>query len=113
MMATAHPRRNRMPPATLTAPPPPLKRAGEAPKSAIIIGAGPGGLAAAMLLAKAGVSVRVVERLPSVGGRCSAIQEQGYRFDPRANIFPLPTGPGTHLQDVRPRPDARRADGAA
>jgi phytoene dehydrogenase-like protein len=37
-------------------------------RSALIIGAGPGGLAAAMLLARAGLDVTVVERLPHVGG---------------------------------------------
>ena len=64
--------------------------AGKAPKSAIVIGAGPGGLAAAMLLANAGVSVRVIERLPNVGGRCSAIREQGYRFDLGPTFFLYP-----------------------
>ncbi|MGL6072764.1 MAG: phytoene desaturase family protein [Fimbriiglobus sp.] len=61
-----------------------------APKSVIIVGAGPGGLAAAMLLAQAGVQVRVVERLPKVGGRCSSIQEQGYRFDLGPTFFLYP-----------------------
>ena len=64
--------------------------AGKAPKSAIVIGAGPGGLAAAMLLANAGVNVRVIERLPTVGGRCSAIREQGYRFDLGPTFFLYP-----------------------
>ena len=64
--------------------------AGKAPKSVLIIGAGPGGLAAAMLLAQAGVKVDVVERLPAVGGRCSAIREQGYRFDLGPTFFLYP-----------------------
>jgi phytoene desaturase len=64
--------------------------ASKQPKSAIIIGAGPGGLAAAMMLANAGVQVRVIERLPSVGGRCSSIQEQGYRFDLGPTFFLYP-----------------------
>ncbi len=63
----------------------------KSPPSVIIIGAGPGGLAAALLLAHAGVSVRVIERLPCVGGRCSAIEEQGFRFDlgPTFFLYPL------------------------
>ena len=48
-------------------------------KQVLIIGAGPGGLAAAMLLAKAGVAVRVLERLPRVGGRCSALEADGFK----------------------------------
>ncbi|WP_020469222.1 phytoene desaturase family protein [Zavarzinella formosa] len=59
--------------------------------SVIIIGAGPGGLAAALLLAHAGVKVRIIERLPRPGGRCSAIEEQGFRFDlgPTFFLYPL------------------------
>jgi phytoene desaturase len=39
----------------------------------VIIGAGPGGLAAAMLLAKAGAQVTILEKQPRVGGRTSRI----------------------------------------
>lgn len=47
-----------------------------------IIGAGPGGLATAMLLAQAGVRVRVLERLPVPGGRTSTIAtREGFKFD--------------------------------
>jgi phytoene desaturase len=58
---------------------------------AIIIGAGPGGLATAMLLAKAGLEVTVIERQPRVGGRTSAIESDGYRFDlgPTFFLYPL------------------------
>ncbi len=63
---------------------------GDARKSVVIVGAGPGGLAAAMLLAKAGVQVTVLERLPRVGGRCSAIEEQGFRFDLGPTFFLYP-----------------------
>ena len=63
----------------------------KATPSVLIIGAGPGGLAAALLLAKAGVKVRIIERLNRPGGRCSAIEEQGYRFDlgPTFFLYPL------------------------
>jgi len=47
----------------------------------IIIGAGPGGLASAMLLAKAGPEVTVLEKQPRVGGRTSLIEADGYKFD--------------------------------
>ena len=55
-----------------------------------IIGAGPGGLAAAMLLAKSGARVRILERLPRVGGRCSAIEAEGFRFDVGPTFFLYP-----------------------
>ena len=67
-----------------------FRTSGKKPKSVLIIGAGPGGLAAAILLAHAGVQVRVVERLPRVGGRCSAIEEQGFRFDLGPTFFLYP-----------------------
>lgn len=60
------------------------------PQSVLIVGAGPGGLAASLLLARAGLDVHVVERLPHVGGRCSAIQEQGFRFDLGPTFFLYP-----------------------
>ena len=59
-------------------------------KSVLIVGAGPGGLAAAMLLAKAGVQVTVVEKEPRVGGRTSAIEGEGFRFDLGPTFFLYP-----------------------
>ena len=59
-------------------------------KSVVIVGAGPGGLAAALLCAHAGLKVTVVERMPRVGGRCSAIEEQGFRFDLGPTFFLYP-----------------------
>ena len=56
----------------------------------LIIGAGPGGLATAMLLAKAGVEVTVLEKQPRVGGRTSAIESEGYRFDLGPTFFLYP-----------------------
>lgn len=60
-------------------------------RSVLIIGAGPGGLAAALMLAHAGMRVKIVERLPRVGGRCSAIEEDGFRFDLGPTFFLYPT----------------------
>ncbi len=56
-----------------------------------IIGAGPGGLACAMLLANAGVRVRVLERLGVPGGRTSTITTpEGFRFDLGPTFFLYP-----------------------
>ena len=59
-------------------------------KQVIVIGAGPGGLASAILLAAAGVRVKIVERLPFVGGRTSSIEAQGYKFDLGPTFFLYP-----------------------
>ena len=59
-------------------------------KQVIVIGAGPGGLAAAILLAAAGVKVKVIERLPTVGGRTSSIESDGFKFDLGPTFFLYP-----------------------
>ena len=59
-------------------------------KRVLIIGAGPGGLASAMLLATAGLDVTVIEKQPFVGGRTSAIEGDGYRFDLGPTFFLYP-----------------------
>jgi len=59
-------------------------------KSVIIIGAGPGGLAAAILLAGRGFRVKVIERLPTVGGRTSSLKEGPYTFDLGPTFFLYP-----------------------
>jgi phytoene desaturase len=60
------------------------------PRSAVIVGAGPGGLAAAMLLAKSGVKVTVVEKRGVVGGRTSTIEQDGFKFDVGPTFFLYP-----------------------
>ena len=60
------------------------------PKRVIIIGSGPGGLATALLLAKQGLDVTVLEKQPRVGGRTSAIESDGYRFDVGPTFFLYP-----------------------
>ena len=50
-------------------------------KKIIVIGAGPGGLAASMLLAHKGYDVHVYEKQSFVGGRTSHLQLGDYRFD--------------------------------
>lgn len=50
-------------------------------QTAIVIGAGFGGLATAALLAKQGYSVTVLEKNEGPGGRASVWREQGFTFD--------------------------------
>lgn len=59
-------------------------------KSIAIVGAGPGGLAAAMLLAARGVKVTIFERQPVIGGRTSSIQAEGFKFDVGPTFFLYP-----------------------
>jgi phytoene desaturase len=59
-------------------------------KEVIIIGAGPGGLAASILLASAGLRVKILERLPVVGGRTSTIEADGFKFDLGPTFFLYP-----------------------
>jgi phytoene desaturase len=56
----------------------------------VIVGAGPGGLASAMLLARAGVDVTILERQPHVGGRTSSHGSGGYTFDLGPTFFLYP-----------------------
>jgi len=59
-------------------------------KKVVVIGAGPGGLASAILLASQGMKVKVIERLPIVGGRTSSIEADGYKFDLGPTFFLYP-----------------------
>jgi phytoene desaturase len=56
----------------------------------LVIGAGPGGLAVALLLAGAGARVRVFDRQPQVGGRTSTLVADGFRFDQGPTFFLYP-----------------------
>ena len=56
----------------------------------VVIGAGPGGLAAAMLLSHSGAKVTVLEKQDRVGGRTSSIQEKGFTFDLGPTFFLYP-----------------------
>ena len=59
-------------------------------KQITIIGAGPGGLASAILLAASGQRVRIFERMPFVGGRTSTIESAGYKFELGPTFFLYP-----------------------
>lgn len=54
---------------------------------AVVVGAGFGGLAAALRLAEDGLSVRLHERLKYPGGCASTFERQGYRFEAGATLF--------------------------
>lgn len=56
----------------------------------IIVGAGPGGLSSAMLLASAGMRVTVLERQQHVGGRTSALKLGPFTFDMGPTFFLYP-----------------------
>jgi phytoene dehydrogenase-like protein len=71
-----------------------------AKKKAVIVGAGPGGTAAAMLLAHQGYDVEVFEKNARVGGRTSELTLGHYRFD---------LGPGCFKRQARSRDDPARA----
>lgn len=57
---------------------------------AVVIGAGLGGLAAAMRLGAKGYRVEVVDRLDTPGGRGSCIWKDGHRFDLGPTIVTVP-----------------------
>jgi phytoene desaturase len=59
-------------------------------KKIIVIGAGPGGLAAAMLLAGKGYDVEVYEKQTFVGGRNGAVTMDGYTFDIGPTFLSMP-----------------------
>ena len=56
----------------------------------VIVGAGPGGLSCAMLLAKAGVKVTILEKTDRVGGRTKVFEKDGYKFDNGPTFFHYP-----------------------
>jgi phytoene desaturase len=61
-----------------------------AEKSAVIIGAGIGGIATAVYLAKSGYNVSVFEKNSSAGGRCGQLIRDGHRFDLGATMLLMP-----------------------
>ena len=59
--------------------------------TATIIGSGPNGLSAAIVLASAGIATTVLERNSQIGGACSTgeITLPGYRHDLGSSVYPM------------------------
>jgi phytoene desaturase len=66
------------------------KEAKKMAKRIVIIGAGPGGLAASMLLSGQGYEVDVFEKQPYLGGRTGSIKKNGFTFDIGPTFLSMP-----------------------
>ena len=82
--------------------------------TALVIGAGIGGIAAAARLARSGYQVTIVEKNDTPGGRCNQYTRDGHRFDVGPTLFLMPevfaetfAALGTRMQDHL---DLRRID---
>src|SRR5215213_9333521 len=58
-------------------------------KNAIIIGAGLGGLAAAIRLARKGFAVKILEKNETVGGKVNIVEASCYKFDTGASLLTM------------------------
>ena len=56
----------------------------------VVVGAGLGGLSAALRLAGAGRSVTLLERADVAGGRCGLLADAGYAFDTGPSVLTMP-----------------------
>lgn len=61
----------------------------------VVVGAGVGGLVCANLLARAGLTVLLVEQHYMVGGYCSTFRRKGFTFDAATHFYPLLGNPRT------------------
>lgn len=59
-------------------------------RKVIVIGAGLGGMSAALSLAAEGFSVSIFEKNDKVGGKLNVLKEKGFSFDLGPSIFTLP-----------------------
>ena len=71
-------------------PDPELIDPGKPRPKAVVIGAGLGGLSAAMRLGSKGYQVQIIDKLDRLGGRGSSISKDGYRFDLGPTILTVP-----------------------
>jgi diapolycopene oxygenase len=75
-------------------------------KRIVVIGAGLGGLSAAIMLARSGFTVTILEKNATVGGKLNRLRTKGFSFDLGPSIFTLPQifrpvfeGDGKRLED--------------
>ncbi len=59
-------------------------------KSVVVIGAGLGGMSAAITLAQSGFNVTLIEKNSNVGGKLNLLESHGFKFDLGPSIFTLP-----------------------
>ncbi len=59
-------------------------------RAAVVVGAGLGGLSAAIRLASRGWRVSVYEASETVGGKAGTMERDGYRFDTGPSLFTMP-----------------------
>lgn len=81
-------------------------RAAEKSNRVVVIGAGLGGMSAAIMLARKGFQVTILEKNAQVGGKLNQLQTKGFSFDLGPSIFTLPEifrpvfeGDGKRLED--------------
>src|SRR6187549_2627461 len=60
------------------------------PRSVIVVGAGIGGITAAIHLARHGMKVIVLEKNPRPGGRCDRFSRDGHHFDTGPTLLVMP-----------------------
>lgn len=61
-----------------------------ASRSVVVIGAGVGGITAAIHLARNGFRVTVIEKNPHPGGRCDRVSRDGHHFDTGPTLLVMP-----------------------
>ncbi|MCP4167231.1 MAG: phytoene desaturase [Chloroflexi bacterium] len=74
-------------------------------KSAVVIGAGIGGIASAARLARHGYQVTVVEKGKRAGGRCNRLVRDGHSFDTGPTLFLMPEIYAQTFSDLGERMD--------
>jgi phytoene desaturase len=83
-------------------------------QTVIVIGAGIGGITAAIHLAKHGLHVTVLEKNSHPGGRCDRFSREGHRFDTGPTLFVMPQLYEAEFRaleaSVRERLDLQRVD---